>query len=39
MKKIQLREDITQKDVLTFIGLVLGLLIWAWFTLEVILKP
>jgi len=39
MKKMQLREDITQKDVLTFVGLVLFLLIWAWFTFEVILKP
>ncbi len=39
MKRIQLRDDITQKDVLTFVGLVLALLIWTWFTLEVILKP
>jgi len=37
MDKLKLRDDITQKDVLIFVALVLGLLIWAWFTFAIIL--
>ena len=35
--KIQLRDDITRRDVMIFLSLVFGLLFWMWFTSNVIL--
>lgn len=38
MVEIKLREDITKKDVFTFIALVAGLVLWILFTSFFILK-
>jgi len=37
--KIQLRDDITRKDIMMFLALVFGLIFWMWFTSNVILSP
>ncbi len=38
MERIRFRDDVTQKDIIAFLVLVVGLILWAWFTFEVILK-
>jgi len=39
MKKfgLKLREDISQRDIILFIALILFLIFWTWFSLEVLL--
>jgi hypothetical protein len=39
--KIELRDDITQRDILMFLGLILFLMFWTWFVFYsgFILKP